>query len=95
MAASKLPSSRLRRTALPGIFDFEWSTLAGRLHEQGMTLAFDLGFRRPPPAETAFLHRKLGGTFMLCARLKARFDAAALAAPFLEEAPTGLASAGS
>jgi hypothetical protein len=33
------------------------------------------GFLRPPPPETLFLQRKLGGTFLLCLRLRARVDA--------------------
>jgi hypothetical protein len=56
------------------------------MRDQGLRLAFELGFRRPPPAETAFIHRKLAGTFLLCARLKARFDVSALASPLLEAA---------
>ncbi len=47
-----------------------------------MALVFEHGFWRPPPPETLFLQRKLGGTFLLCTRLRARVDARAL----LEEA---------
>jgi hypothetical protein len=39
---------------------------------------------RPPPPETIFLHRKLAGTFFLCARIGARVDTHALVAPYLE-----------
>jgi hypothetical protein len=38
---------------------------------------------RTPPPETVFLHRKLVGSFLLCARIGARVDAHALIAPLL------------
>ena len=35
------------------------------------------------PPETIFLHRKLAGTFFLCARIRARVNAHALILPYL------------
>lgn len=58
--------------ATEGVYDFGRSTLLARLRELSLDLAFRKGFLRPPPPETLFLHRKLGGTFLLCARLRAR-----------------------
>ena len=52
-----------------------------------MELTFGKGFLRPPPPETIFLHRKLGGTYMLCARIGARVNVRALLQPFVA-APT-------
>jgi hypothetical protein len=45
---------------------------------------FRHGFLRPPPPETLFLQRKLGGTFLLCLRLRARVDARTLLEETLE-----------
>lgn len=69
-----------------GIYDFGTSDLAARARVVGMDLTFKKGFLRPPPPEVIFLHRKLGGMFLLCARLKARVDARALLAPVLARA---------
>jgi predicted unusual protein kinase regulating ubiquinone biosynthesis (AarF/ABC1/UbiB family) len=66
-----------------GVYDFGRSDLAARTRDAGFELAFGRGFLRPPPPETIFLHRKLAGTFFLCARIRARVDAAALLAPYL------------
>jgi predicted unusual protein kinase regulating ubiquinone biosynthesis (AarF/ABC1/UbiB family) len=65
-----------------GPYDFGRSDLPARARTSSVALVFEHGFWRPPPPETLFLQRKLGGTFLLCARLRARVDARAL----LEEA---------
>jgi aarF domain-containing kinase len=59
-----------------GPYDFGASTLFKRGFEQGQAQFFGAGFSRTPPADMLFLQRKFAGTFMLCARLKARVDMA-------------------
>jgi len=61
-----------------GPYDFAKSELAARARGASMSLVFEHRLWRPPPAATLFLQRKLGGTFLLCARLRARVDARAL-----------------
>jgi predicted unusual protein kinase regulating ubiquinone biosynthesis (AarF/ABC1/UbiB family) len=65
-----------------GVYDFAGSRLVGRARDLGIDLALRHGLPTPPP-ETAFLHRKLVGNFMLCAMLGARIDAHALITPWL------------
>jgi predicted unusual protein kinase regulating ubiquinone biosynthesis (AarF/ABC1/UbiB family) len=67
-----------------GLYDFGASDLLQRTREKGfeMFLHHASDFRAPPP-DTAFLHRKLMGTFHLCARIKARANAQALIRPYL------------
>jgi predicted unusual protein kinase regulating ubiquinone biosynthesis (AarF/ABC1/UbiB family) len=57
-----------------GVYDFGESDLPRRAREAAARLAFRHGFRNPPPPEILFLQRKLGGTFLQCARLRARID---------------------
>jgi predicted unusual protein kinase regulating ubiquinone biosynthesis (AarF/ABC1/UbiB family) len=66
-----------------GVYDFGRSRLAGRARDAGLDLVFRRGFLRAPPPETVFLHRKLVGTFLLCARIGARVNAHALIVPLL------------
>jgi predicted unusual protein kinase regulating ubiquinone biosynthesis (AarF/ABC1/UbiB family) len=61
-----------------GRYDFGKSDLPARARGASMSLVFEHSLWRPPPPETLFLQRKLGGTFLLCARLRARVDARAL-----------------
>jgi predicted unusual protein kinase regulating ubiquinone biosynthesis (AarF/ABC1/UbiB family) len=67
-----------------GSYDFAGSRLVGRARDLGIDLALRHGLPTPPP-ETAFLHRKLVGNFMLCAMLGAHIDAHALITPWLRK----------
>ena len=66
-----------------GVYDFATNDLLARARTAGMDLTFQKGFMRAPPAETIFLHRKLGGTFLLCNRIQARVNVRALLQPYL------------
>jgi predicted unusual protein kinase regulating ubiquinone biosynthesis (AarF/ABC1/UbiB family) len=66
-----------------GAYDFASSRLAVRARDTGLDLVFRRGFLQAPPPETVFLHRKLVGSFLLCARIRAHFDCQALVLPFL------------
>lgn len=66
-----------------GTYDFGASDLILRARDAGLDLVFKSGEFRAPPPETIFLHRKLVGSFMLCARLNARINVRALIEPFL------------
>jgi predicted unusual protein kinase regulating ubiquinone biosynthesis (AarF/ABC1/UbiB family) len=60
-----------------GPYDFAESRLIARARDRGIEAAFGHGLRSPPP-QTMFLHRKLIGTFLICARLHARINVHAL-----------------
>jgi predicted unusual protein kinase regulating ubiquinone biosynthesis (AarF/ABC1/UbiB family) len=66
-----------------GPYDFGSADVMKRGQELGMELVFKHGYWRTPAAETIFLQRKLDGTRMLCARIRARIDVGALLDPFL------------
>lgn len=66
-----------------GAFDFGDTHMAKRLREAGLALGLERDFWHIPPVDTLFLHRKLGGLFLLAARLKARVNVRALALPHL------------
>jgi len=66
-----------------GRYDFAQSKLAARARSLGFDLGLRQGLLRAPPPETMFLHRKLAGSFLLLARLRARVDTRALVLPFL------------
>ena len=69
---------------LDGAFDFGDSDMAKRLREAGMALGLDRDFWHIPPIDTLFLHRKLGGLYLLAARLKARVNVRELLLVHLE-----------
>ena len=66
-----------------GVYDFGASDLAVRLRDAGLKLSLDRDFWHTPPADALFLHRKLGGLYLLAARLGARVDVGRLAEPWL------------
>ena len=58
------------------LIDFGASSLFARSFAQGRAQFFAKGYARRPPPDLLFLQRKLAGTFLLCARLRARVDLA-------------------
>ena len=57
-----------------GSYDFGTSDLAARVRDAGLVLGRDRDFWHTPPAAALFLHRKLGGMYLLAASLKTRVD---------------------
>ena len=62
----------------PGPFDFGDRAFVGVVREQGMEMARDRSTWHLPPADTLFVQRKISGTALLAARLKARVDIRAM-----------------
>ncbi len=65
-----------------GPYDFGRSDLALRMHNAGMQLARDKDFWHTPPVDALFLHRKIGGLYLLAAKLRACVDIRALFLPY-------------
>jgi predicted unusual protein kinase regulating ubiquinone biosynthesis (AarF/ABC1/UbiB family) len=61
-----------------GPYDFGASTLVARSVAQGRQQFFGAGYARTPPPDLLFLQRKFAGSFLLCARLRARVDVSAV-----------------
>lgn len=60
-------------------FDFGQSDLLDRLRDMGLALGTERDLMHVPPAETLFLHRKIGGMYLLATRLRARVNLRQLA----------------
>lgn len=61
-----------------GAYDFGTSNLASRIRDAGMALSMEQDYWHTPPADALFLHRKLGGLYLLAAKLRARVDVGSL-----------------
>lgn len=55
-----------------GLFDFGDRAFVSVLRDEGLQIAADRQAWHLPPAETLFVQRKVSGTALLCARLKAK-----------------------
>ena len=68
------------------VYDFASSDLTVRARDAGMEMMMKsrMDELKTPPPETVFLHRKLVGSFLLCARIRARVDMRGLLEPFLD-----------
>jgi len=53
-------------------FDFGTSDLLERLRDMGLAIGNDRELSHVPPAATLFLHRKIGGMYLMAAKLRAR-----------------------
>ena len=67
----------------PGAFDFGDRRFVAALRDQGMDVAADQRAWHVPPADILFTQRKISGTALLAARLKARVDVRALVVPYV------------
>lgn len=65
-------------------YDFAASDLSSRLQHQGMQLGLEKQYAHTPSANAIFLHRKLGGLFLLAIKLKAKVHMQTLFAPYNE-----------
>jgi len=68
----------------PGVYDFSTSDLPARLRAAGKSLSKDPAAWHTPPPDVLFLHRKLGGLFMLACQLGARVDTESLYQPYAQ-----------
>ena len=57
-----------------GDFDFGHNSMFEQLKQSGMALGLERDFWHIPPIDTLFLHRKLGGLYLLATKLKARVN---------------------
>lgn len=57
-----------------GAYDFGRSDLARRIRDAGLQLGTDREFWHTPPVDALFLHRKIGGLYLLAAKLGARVN---------------------
>jgi predicted unusual protein kinase regulating ubiquinone biosynthesis (AarF/ABC1/UbiB family) len=77
----------VREMSRDGPFDFGDRRFVGELRDEGMEIAADKAAWHVPPVDILFVQRKISGTALLAARLKARVDVRALVAPWLELQP--------
>lgn len=75
-----------------GTYSFGESNLPSRIRDLGFELTIGRGYYHSPPPEVLFLQRKLGGVFLLCARLGARLNARSLLTKVLDDLPTRAAA---
>ena len=68
----------------PGPFDFSERGFVRGLRDPGLEIAADTAAWHVPPADMLFVQRKISGTALLAARLKARVDVRGLVAPWLQ-----------
>lgn len=69
----------LRMTAA---FDFATSDLLDRLRDMSLVIGQDRDLAHVPPAATLFLHRKIGGMYLMAAKLRAQIALGPMVEPY-------------
>ncbi|HHF3017617.1 TPA: ABC1 kinase family protein [Vibrio diabolicus] len=64
-------------------YDFKASGLAQKLREAGTILSMEQEYWHTPPADALFLHRKIGGMYLLAARIGEKVNIRQLVQPYL------------
>jgi predicted unusual protein kinase regulating ubiquinone biosynthesis (AarF/ABC1/UbiB family) len=67
----------------PGAFDFGDRGFMAVLRDQGLDIAADRAAWHIPPADILFVQRKISGTALLAARMKAKVDVGSMVQPYL------------
>jgi hypothetical protein len=71
-------------------FDFGASDLLERLRDMGLAIGNDRDLAHVPPAATLFLHRKIGGMYLMAAKLRAHIALRPMVEAYCgQTAPTG------
>jgi predicted unusual protein kinase regulating ubiquinone biosynthesis (AarF/ABC1/UbiB family) len=78
----------------PGPFDFGDRSFVAALRDSGLDLAADQRAWHVPPADILFTQRKISGTALLAARLKARVDVRSVVTPYVEHEAVGADKSG-
>ncbi|MGR2669057.1 ABC1 kinase family protein [Vibrio campbellii] len=65
-------------------YNFKASGLAQKLREAGTILSMEQEYWHTPPADALFLHRKIGGMYLLAARIGAKVNIRQLVSPYLQ-----------
>ena len=65
-----------------GLFDFAAADLPRRARDRALAAGFGADLWSIPPLDTLFVHRKIGGMYMMASRLGARIDMRALLEKF-------------
>ena len=68
-------------------FDFAKSSLLERLRDMGLAIGTDRDLSHVPPAATLFLHRKIGGMYLLATKLRARVALRPMVASIIAKPP--------
>lgn len=77
----------VREMNRPGAFDFGDRAFVGTLRDEGMVMAADRATWHIPPVDTLFVQRKVSGTALLCARLRAKVDVRSMVEAWRDRAP--------
>lgn len=71
----------------PEPYPFGTTDLARRMSERVLEMRLTSRYTRLPPTDVLFLHRKLGGLYLLLGRLRARVPVRDLVAPYRDATP--------
>lgn len=74
-------------------FDFVAADLPRRARDRGLAAGFGADLWSVPPVDTLFVHRKIGGMYLLASRLGAKIDMRALLEAFAEAPPQPVVAA--